>query len=303
MRAALILALLASVQVCHAERAAAQAGRAQSTPAQTAVVEQPRPFGYVLGDVLTQRIPLLYQGHAFEPSSLPAPDRVGVWLTRRSSKIESGDGRRWLIIEYQLINSPQALQTVNLPALEIKAKDDTAALVVPEWPISVAPLTPRQAFAKGGLQDLRPDRPAPEIPTHSLWRRLEISSAALALTLTLWLAWWGIRYRRAAAKQPFARAFSEIRHSDDGSRQAWLTLHRAFDQTAGRALQLNTLPLLFVRAPHFESRRADIEQFYAQSSEHFFGSSARAGAAAPTTPISPRALCQSLRRLEKRYER
>ena len=59
-----------------------EAGNA--APAPNAIVEQPRPFGYVVGDVLTQRILLQVEGHGFEPAALPRAERVGVWLERRT---------------------------------------------------------------------------------------------------------------------------------------------------------------------------------------------------------------------------
>ena len=226
-----------------------------------AVVQQPRPFGYVLGDTLTQRILLGPAGREFKPATLPPTERAGLWFARRSSKIERAeDGRRWLVIDYQLVNAPQTLMTVNLPAVTLKSQTGTV-LVVPEWPISVAPLTPRAAFAKGGLQELRPDHAAPMLPTLELRRQLEFWMSAFALTVVVWLGWWLVRSLRATANQPFASALREIRRTDDDSTTAWLALHRAFDRTAGRVLQTTTLPALFKRAPHFETQRTAIEEF------------------------------------------
>jgi mxaA protein len=270
----------------------------------TATIQQPRPFGYVLGDTLTQRVLLQSHGHNFDPTELPVTERVGLWVARLSAKITSDDnGQRWLVMDYQLINAPQQLMTVNLPAVTLKQKTGTEELSIPEWPISIAPLTPRAAFGKGGLQDLRPDHPAPTLPTSALWRQLEIWSSALAITLAAWLAWWLIRYMRAAANQPFARASREIRRGDSDSPQAWLALHRAFDSTAGRALQIDTLPALFQRAPHFESQRAEIEHFYAESTRRFFNVAATPEPAARPTTLSLRSLCATLRRIEKQHER
>jgi mxaA protein len=299
------------------------------------VVQQPRPFGYVLGDTLTQRILLGPAGREFQPATLPPTERAGLWFARRSSKIERAeDGRRWLVIDYQLVNAPQTLMTVNLPAVTLKSNTGSV-LVVAEWPISVAPLTPRAAFAKGGLQELRPDHAAPMLPTLTLRRQLEFWVSAFALTVVIWLGWWLVRSLRAAANQPFASALREIRRTGDDSATAWLALHRAFDRTAGRVLQTTTLPALFKRAPHFETQRAAIEQFYAQSNLRFFGvapaSSAVAtasamptgrGAPAPetlsrsdavhangnsvggcATTASLRTLATTLRRIEKQHER
>jgi len=158
-----------------------------------AVVQQPRPFGYALGDTLTQRILLGICGTGIPTSSIAPAERAGLWFARRSSKIERAeDGRRWLVIDYQLVNAPQTLITVNLPAVALKSKTGSV-LVVPEWPISVAPLTPRAAFAKGGLQELRPDHAAPMLPTLMLRRQLEFWTTAFALTVVIWLGWWSVR--------------------------------------------------------------------------------------------------------------
>lgn len=281
----------------------------------SAVVQQPRPFGYVLGDTLTQRVLLRSAGQEFEPVALPPTERAGLWFARRSSKIERAeDGRRWLVIDYQLVNAPQALITVNLPAVTLESKAGST-LAVPEWPISVAPLTPRAAFAKGGLQDLRPDHAAPMLPTLKLRWQLEIWLSAFALTVVFWFGWWLVRSLRAAANQPFASALREIRRAgDDSAATAWLALHRAFDRTAGRALQTTTLPVLFRRAPHFEPQRGAIERFYAASNLRFFGvapvsgistGTRREANASPgvTSLVSPRALAITLRRIEKQHER
>jgi mxaA protein len=287
----------------HANAPSPTPAAAAGTPAP--VVQQPRPFGYVLGDTLAQRILLESQGHNFDPAALPPAERAGLWFARRSARIEPAeDGHRWLVIDYQLINAPQALMTVSLPSITLKSKVSNSALSVPAWPVSIAPLTPRAAFAQGGLQELRPDHPAPTLPTRALRRQLEIWSGAFALAVVLWLAWWLARSLRAAANQPFARALRAIRRSGDDSAAAWLALHRAFDATAGRALQLSTLPALFKQAPHFAPQRTAIEQFYTESSQHFFG----VGTNRPPETwsggaCSLRDLCTTLRRIEKQHER
>jgi mxaA protein len=287
-----------------------------------ATVEQPRPFGYVLGDTLTQRV---FLAPEFQPEALPPLERAGLWFARRSATLKKGDdGRQWLIMDYQLVNAPQALMTVNLPAVTLKSKAGKV-LTVSMWPISVAPLTPQHAFAKGGLQELRPDHPAPKVPTSALQRQLQVWLTAFAVTVAAWLAWWVIRSIRAAANQPFARALREVRQAGDDSPDAWLALHRAFDRTAGRALQSSTLPTLFKQAPHLAAERTAIEQFYAQSNLRFFGGGTSRAQTSPT-PAAPaqapasvsasasasagsggavdlRALAATLRRLEKQHER
>jgi mxaA protein len=220
-----------------------------------------------------------------------------LWFYRRSSRVErSGDGRQWLVMDYQLINAPHALMTVNLPAVSLKSAGRVAPLAVPERTVSIAPLTPRNVFAKGALQELRPDHAPPPLPTDGLERDLEISIAGLLVVLLAWAAWWVWRRFRAQADQPFARALRRIRRIDESDPEAWVEIHRAFDSTAGQALQLASLAVLFVKAPHFAVERAAIEEFFGRSSRRFFADSA-----APAG-FSPRQLCAALRRIEKRHE-
>jgi hypothetical protein len=76
-------------------------------------------------------------------------------------------------------------------------------------------------------------------------------------------------------------------------------------------LQTTTLPVLFKRAPHFESQRSAIEQFFTESNLRFFGGAASTGAPdgigsgspAGAAQVSLRALATILRRTEKQHER
>jgi mxaA protein len=286
-----------------------------------AVVQQPRAFGYVIGDIATQRVLLEANGQPFTPAELPATGPAGNWVERRAVRTESdAEGHRWLAVDYQIMNSPQALTAVTLPAWKLTETPGGGELRVPEWPITVAPLTPRQPFARGGLGDLRPDRAAALVDVAPMRRWIAIWLSAFVASIAAWIGWWAWRNWRASSAQPFARALRELRGLDDGSPQAWHALHRAFDGTAGRVVQADALGGLFERAPQFEPQRLAIERFFAQSAARFFGTPPLEGAndvavrdspraATPAAPLdasnrapSVRALCAELRRIEKRHE-
>ena len=64
-----------------------------SGAAGVAIVQQPRPFGYVLGDTLTQRILLQSAGRNFDPATLPPSERAGLWFRgarRESNRLMTG---------------------------------------------------------------------------------------------------------------------------------------------------------------------------------------------------------------------
>jgi mxaA protein len=267
----------------------------QGAPAR---VEQPRAFGHTLGDLLTQRVLLAIDGKPIELTKPPAPGRVGVWLERRPTRVErDADGQRWLVIEHQLINAPQALTALALPTLDIPTSG--GLLTVPDWPFSAAPLTPRSAFAQGALAALQPDRAAPAVDTTSVRRQIALWGGLCVATLLGWGGWQAWRSWRAARSQPFARALRELkalRGRSDDAPEAWQALHRAFDRTAERSLQPTSLPRLFERAPQYTPLRADIERFYAQSAALFFGD----GKPADALPL--RSLARRLRDIERRHE-
>ncbi|HEX4597728.1 MAG TPA: calcium incorporation protein MxaA [Burkholderiaceae bacterium] len=261
------------------------------------MVRQPRAFGYTVGDLLVQRVLLQAQGRDVLPIGLPAREPLGVWFDRHATWIEAdAQGRHWLAVQYQLINSPQTLMQVALPAWPMKVDSPPGVLTVAAWPVSIAPLTPRIAFGDGDLTPLRSDRAAPLMPREPILRSIRVSALALLIVLASWAAWWLWRNHRDAENLPFAGALRDLRGLDEGSPDAWPLLHRAFDRVCGRIVtQTATLPALFARAPYLAPLRIDIERFYAQSSARFFGDEAA------EATFSPLALCAQLRQLEKRH--
>jgi len=260
-----------------------------------AVVTQPRTVGYVVGDLLQQRVLLQADGHAVEPTSLPGAGRIGAWFERRRPRLEFDSGlRRWLVVDYQIVNAPQGLQNVTLPAWRLTSAGRTGpVLAIPALTLTIGPLT---AATPASAAVLRPDHRPPRIPREPLVTALQASLAAAGLTGLAWLAWWRWRAHRSAQTLPFARALREMRGLASTEPRAWQSLHRAFDQTAGRVIQLATLPALFEAAPLFAVLREGIEAFFRQSSTLFFG----AGPASHS--ISPHDLCVRLCRIERRCE-
>ena len=277
------------------------ASAAPSTTSPGATVEQPRAFGYVIGDIATQRILLELNGRPFTPEFLPTPGRASIWFERHAVRTETDThGRRWLAIDYQLMNAPKSVAIASLPALKLNSKTAGESLQVAAWILSVSPVTSEKPLARAGLGTLRPDRNAIPAPLLLTQRALIFSVTALLATLALWLVWWRWRNWRATSLQPFAIASREIRKLDDTSPEAWHALHRAFDGTAGRAIRTETLPVLFEKAPQLRPFAGLIEQFYAQSTLRFFAGQATTHATSTAVPI--RALCRDLRQIEKRHE-
>jgi mxaA protein len=206
-----------------------------------------------------------------------------------------------MAVDYQITTAPQMLTTISLPALRLIAPSGTV-LQVPEWPVSVAPLTPKTAFGTGALQPLLADRQAPPVATAPIKARLRWSLGVLALSLIAWFAWWRWRNQREAASLPFARAWRQIQRLGaqdvDRDERAWTCLHRALNETAGHVMQRGSLPALLSRAPHLRTLQPRLDTFYQQSDERFYASRPAADAHFPLLELS-----RDLYRAERRQQR
>ncbi|MGF6573488.1 mxaA protein [Paraburkholderia sp. GAS333] len=278
-----------------------------------ATVDEPRAFGHVLGDVLTQRVLLQANGADLGSVSPPSVGRTGLWLERRPASVETdANGRRWMVIDYQIVNAPQTLTRIALPALTLGAANGTQ-LQVAEWPASVGPLTPADVFGDGDLQPMRPDRMAPPVDTDGLYRRLGWSLGLLFATLAAWAGWWCWRNWREAQRLPFARAWRQLRQmrrfdranggrgaggaQGAASPDAWFCMHRALNETAGEVVHAGSLAGLIARAPYLQPLRAQLDHFYRMSAERFF----KPTPGAADFPLE--ALCRALYQAERRHQR
>jgi mxaA protein len=107
---------------------------------------------------------------------------------------------------------------------------------------------------------------------------------ALAL-LAYHLAWWPFAAR---AHRPFTEAARAIRKELEGGdaggyRDALVTLHRAVDSTAGRAVFPEDLSSFLAQHPAFARLRDDFTRFFASSQSLFFSDNPPAALAALST--------------------
>lgn len=249
----------------------------------------PRPFGYVIGDLLERRIRVTTDGtRALDTAQLPRPGRVDRWLELRSVVVaEPGDaGRRWdITLQYQVRNAPEQVTTVLLPELRLHltAGGGRGEEQVGDWPISIAPLTPQTVLARAGLEEMRPDAAPPLVDTRPYHLRLGLYALILgglglfALGRRFGLPW------AAGRRGPFALACRDVqrlarrRSQPDLHAEALRRLHRAFDECAGHSVFAGQLDAFFARRPQYGSLRAETEQLFRQSRILFFGGSGDAG--------------------------
>ena len=262
-----------------------------------ATVEQPRAYGYTIGDLLSQRVALGTAATPFHPAELPHIGRMGASLWRRRSEEQiDASGRHWLVLEYQVINTPQALSVWYLPALKLKSQDGSAFLAVPNAPFSITPFTPPQPFEEATLPALQPDQAPAFIDLGPIDQRIVGAGSALLVVVLLWAAIFGWRHLRRGRHLPFARALRDLKAlpaTDPLAAQR--RLHHALNDSAGEVVRPASLPSLLARAPYLAPEKNALETFLHESQAVFFGGR-QASAIGPV-----HALARRLHRLERRH--
>lgn len=190
-------------------------GIARAEP-RVVAVEDPKPFGYFIGDVLERTVLIeVAAGDKLVSSSLPVPGQIKYWLWLRDVGAEpvTRQGRRFIEVrlQYQTFNAPLQPQRLVIPSLRLtflEAASGHATATVPPFTFISAPLreiVPRQggngAETDGALPELMPDARPQHLSTANDRTTMLVSSIIAVLSFGLLAyhrAWWpfGARPRR-----------------------------------------------------------------------------------------------------------
>lgn len=249
--------------------------------------EEPRAYGYQVGDHLQRRVVLhVPSGWTLDEASLPKPGGRGLALelrsVQRSSAPAAGGQRLQLDLDYQVFLAPAAPRTVEIGAhrLRFAVAGRVEEALIEAWPVTIAPLVQVDAPTRRGLGEMQPDRPPLQVDTSAQRTRLTAYALLAALLAAgLALAYLGPPWR-AARNRPFGRAWRQLRglpaQPDDARwRQACVTLHEALNRSAGEVLFERGLDDFVQRQTAFAPLRDDLQRFLRTTSAQFFGGAAR----------------------------
>lgn len=276
-------------------------------------VEDPRPFGYFLGDTLVRTIEIeTGADDEIVPASLPRTGPSNYWLELRSLDLTSsrhGDARRHrLTLTYQTFYAPIDPKKVTIPPTEVTVRgpDGSETATLPPFTFLTSPI--REIFPEKSGETaetfLRSDSPPPLRKSGTLRTAALIAAGLSGLLLVLLardLAWWPFDRRPA---RPFSRAVRDVARSlaagsnGEGYRRALLALHRAFDTAAGHRLLASDLDSFLAAHPEHTETRAEVERFFAASRAVFFGDAQREGEIG-LPPTELRQLAATLARQER----
>jgi mxaA protein len=269
-------------------------------------IDNPRPFGYVVGDVLEQHVTLRVQKPTrLNRERLPKPGKVSVWLELRAldvHEIHALDTTHYRIdATYQVLNAPSQVETLGLPAIRLGFVGGTQAIEheIKEWPFTLAPITPETVMAMEGLEEMRPERAPLPIDTRAArFRTMMFAALAGAILLFTLYRNFGVPFL-SRLNGPFARACRRLRRlpaqASERREAALRAVHAAFNETAGRSLFADGMDRFFVEHPRFSPLRDRVLEFYRGSQAEFFR-----GASAPPFDLQAMLdLCRALRRCER----
>ena len=280
------LAMLAWGPSCAVAAAAAAADAAILR----GVADEPRAFGYQVGDVVRRTLSVeVPDGLVLDEASLPRTGARGTALElralQRSVSRAAGASRERITLDYQIFLAPREVRTLEMPTLTLRYEGQPRAqeLRIEAWPLTVAPLVPVEVPARNGLGELRPDQPPSLIDTEPARWRLRAYALVLAgLSGYLALVYVGLPWQ-GARRRPFGRAWRELRPlwklpvqpSPLQWRAACRQLHAAFNQSAGEVLFERGVDRFIAQHAAFLPLRADIGRFLQLSQREFFAEGPR----------------------------
>jgi mxaA protein len=279
-------------------------GVAAAPAAPEARSDEPRAFGYTVGDVVSRRITLqVPAGLKLDEDSLPRAGARGRALELQRVVLQRSltGVPQTLQLDYQVFLAPRALHVLEMPPIELRfvGSPRPQTVRVDAWPVTVGPLAPAEPSPREGLGEMRPDREPPQLPTAAARTRLALELAAVLLLLGYLAQVYLVLPWAAQRRRPFGRAWAALRAlpaQPDASqrRAAFERVHAALNETAGEVLFEPALDRFVARHARFAPLRDELARFFADSRAEFF-----AGGRDALDMRSLLALCRRCRDLER----
>jgi len=245
-------------------------------------VQTPRPFGYVMGDEIKQRIIIeARDGLALQTSSIPSKGEVNRWLNLNKvkiDKIKTQEGIRYQIdLTYQLFYAPLAVKMLELPGflLQFSQFDNAIEKKVPSWSFTAAPLRELAIRKDDGKEYMRPNTSAPLLDSTRSLNRL-IVSLLITFMFAVYLAWLYGMLTFLPKYQIFKKPSRKLaKLSDDDLTDMLSIMHKALKQLNGKPLFHHQLASFYQRFPEYQTLNDELNWFFNYSNQHFFSSASR----------------------------
>ena len=242
--------------------------------------DEPRAFGYRVGDMVSRRIALrVPDGLTLDTDSLPRAGARGKALELQRVVLHQplAGAPEALQLDYQIFLAPREVRVLEMPTIELRfdGLPRPQTLRIDAWPVTIAPLAPVDASTREGLGEMRPDREPPRVDTFAARTRLALEVGAIALLLAYLASVYLVLPWSAQRRRPFGRAYKTLaalpaRPDATQRRAAFERVHAALNETAGEVLFEPGLERFVALRPRFAPLRADLARFFADSRKEFF---------------------------------
>jgi mxaA protein len=275
-------------------------------------LQAPRPFGYVIGDVIPLQADIDTDApYRLGPNTLPKPGPINRWLwlkTINTEQTQQGHRTHYrLRLEYQTFYAPLAVKNLTIPAmpLALEGPGEPLNAQIPAWNFSTAPLRGLAAAEENGQVAPRPEVEPKPLQTWPHWLGLTawLGLAVAALAYLAYQSGWlnfGQRGRYfAEAIRTLRRLEAEGLPPEQQREAAYTAVHQAFNQTLGFALFSEGLPAFFAGHSRYAPLKTEIEAFFTASYSAFFGEEPAHGGFTLASLIG---LCRECIRIEREGE-
>jgi len=262
-------------------------------------VETPRPFGYVIGDEIPERIVFeTRQDVTLNTASLPAEGPINRWLNLNHMHIRQSGQRYEIDLRYQVFYAPLSVRILTLPGFDLRFGngDNAFSKNVPPWRFTMSPLRDLAVKSAESGATLRPDSPPPQLDTGRTLALIAVGSGASAVAaaaLAFLYGYFPALRRRALFKQALKRL---ARMPEKDMAEALRTVHEALNRLHRKPLYQHQLAAFYLAHPEY--RRVDIQLnwFFNYSNHYFFSRNVSATALDREKLV---ALCQACRQIER----
>ncbi len=236
-------------------------------------VETPRPFGYVNGDEIPQRIVIeTRSGISLQPGSLPAKGQINRWLNLNQVTVKQTGQRYQIDLLYQVYYAPLEVKSLTLPGFTVQLSQGEKSISqsVPAWTFTLSPLRELVVRQTEQGEYMRPDSPPLLLENTQALYGLAASLAIAALIAAYLCFLYGFfpnMLRRTLFKQAL-RKLAGLSKADMG--QALTIVHHALNSLNGQPLFYNQLSQFYLRNPQYLQVSSQLAWFFNYSNRYFF---------------------------------
>jgi mxaA protein len=262
-------------------------------------VETPRPFGYVNGDEIPQRIVIeTRSGITLQTGSLPAKGQINRWLNLNQVTVKQSGQRYQIDLLYQVFYAPLEVKSLTLPGFTVQLSqgEKNISQNVPAWTFTLSPL--RELIARQSEQGeyMRPDSPPPLLANTQALYGLA-ASLSVAVLIAAYLAYLYGCFPGMSRRTVFKRALRKLAGlSEADMEQALTVVHHALNSLNGQPLFLNRLGEFYRRNAEYLQINAQLAWFFNYSNRYFFSD----GMIAVAQDLQQlKELCEQCRKIER----